>query len=1201
MLRVKPVYEGLCPNCGGLVSYERLISGLPCSRCLPSVDSINRDSVLLELERSGRLAGLRWVLMLEREFKLFAEYFRSKTGVDLWSAQASWAKRLLGLDSFTIIAPTGVGKTTLLSVYAAYRFEVNRWRILYLVPTGNLARQVYERIRGYVDSDRILAYYSTLPAGIRGEVLERVGRGEFNVLIATTGFLQRRFEELRASAPFNLVVVDDVDSMLRDSRNVDRVLVLLGYTPEVIEIAENLVKNRVKFVRALAMGDERLVEELTGRIAGLESALREALRDANGGQLVVASATGRPRGLKHLIFKELLSFEVGGGGDYLRNVIDSYLISSNPLLDASRMVERLGPGGIVYVSQYLGRSVVNDVVKILEERGLRVGKALSGSWGSIAKLERGEIDILVSIASRYGVAVRGLDAPRVVKYTVFIGVPALSLTLEDALVNPRRLLRVLIHMRDEGVEGIEGLLRSVREVVESVEDPTLIAMALRRGKLDGRFKVVGEAYNTVLEWVKRRLTSGGRLRIGSMVLVESNGDIRVYVPDALTYIQASGRASRLLDGRMTLGFSVIVEPLLELVRALEERLRLLGNFTFRNVDGIDLDHVRGLLEHSRSGGGRSVKVKTVLVVVESPTKAKTIAWFWGRPSKRRVGRLVVYETSFLDVESGEVYLAQVTATRGHLFDLVEEASNSVYGVIEDNGSYTPIYGYIRRCRSCGHQFTRGSACPRCNSEDVMESKLTIDTLRKLALEVDEVIVATDPDIEGEKIAWDIYVALKPYNGNVRRAKFNEVTRDAVIKAIREAGSIDVKLVEAQITRRVIDRWVGFIISEHLQKTYGYRWLGAGRVQSPVLSWIVDRYNEWLSNKGYSVCFKLEPPTSICVYTRSREEARRLSELGWITVSNVDFKIVTLNPLPPYTTDTLLYDASRRLGLTAEKTMRIAQELFEAGLITYHRTDSTRVSTTGISIARVYMEGKGLLGEFKPRSWGEGGAHEAIRPTKPLDLDDLDRSIADGTLRIPFKLTWAHRVLYDIIFRRFMASQMSEAEVVKALVEFDIEGYRVELETVGEIRRAGYMKIYQTHRVEPWVLGVTPGLRIQVREAVVRRASMTQLYTTGDLVRLMKEMGIGRPSTYHKAIEANRRHGYVILSRKRGYVIPTRMGLTIANYLKQYFKEITSEEYTRDVEEKLTLIESDSVDPNMVLKSILETIRERVEGIKSSSV
>jgi reverse gyrase len=1196
VLRINPIYRSLCPNCGGPIGYDRLSLGLPCSICLPNVTSSDGMRVLLDLEREGRLAGLKWVLMLSREFDVFSEYFRSKTGSGLWSAQASWARRLLSLDSFTIVAPTGVGKTTLLSVYTAYRAEVSGWRTLYLVPTGNLARQVYERISRYVDS--VVTYYSTMPAKTRREALNAIEGGNYRVLVVTTGFLQRRFDVLMKYSPFNLIVVDDVDSMLRDGGNVDRTLMLLGYSEEAVRLAIDLVKTRARFFKASGVEGEEAVRSLAERVALLESKLRGVLGETRGGQLVVASATGRPRGLKHLIFKELLNFEVGGGGDYLRNVVDTYLISSDPLGDIVKLVKLLGPGGIVFVSQSFGGSAVNKVVEVLRREGLRVDRALSGSWRSIGRLEGGELDILVSISSRYGVAVRGLDAPKVVKYALFLGAPARSMSLEDSLINPRRLQRVLMYMSEEGVGGVGELLLGIQRLVDRIGDPTIIAMALRKGSLDARFEIARRAYEVAMEWVRSKVLELGRLKVGSMVFVLDGGGVRVLIPDALTYIQASGRTSRLLEGRMTLGLSIVIEPLKDLLEALEDRLRWFGRFSFRNLEDVDLDEVKELLERTRRGGGREVKVRTALLVVESPTKAKTIAWFWGRPSKRRVGRVTVYETSYLDDETGEITLLQVTATKGHLFDLVDGFENSVYGVVVDSGFHRPVYDFIKRCRSCGHQFTSKPLCPRCGSGDVIDSSSAVEALRKLSLEVEEVIVATDPDIEGEKIAWDVILALKPYNPNIRRARFNEVTRESVVGALKRAGGVNIKSVEAQMTRRIVDRWVGYFISEHLQKTYNMKWLGAGRVQSPILSWVARRYHDWVSSRGYIVCFKLEIASSLCINTKELGEAEELSKTRVVKVVGVSSWEDTLTPPPPYTTDTLLYDASRMLGLAVEKAMRVAQELFESGLITYHRTDSTRVSNAGIAVARSYMEGKGLIEEFRPRSWGEGGAHEAIRPTRPLDLGDLEKAVVEGVIRIPLRLNWSHRALYDLVFRRFMASQMKEAKTVKVRVDLEVGGRIMQLERIGGLLEEGFTKIYKAFKLEEWTLKVAPGSTVKVLESSILKASTTPLYTTGDLVKLMREKGIGRPSTYHKAIEANRRHGYIVVSRKRGYVIPTKLGLRIIEYLKTYFNEITSEEYTRMVEELLDRVENDNIDPNTVLNNTLQHISRRIIEIEN---
>ncbi|MFN4046435.1 MAG: reverse gyrase, partial [Acidilobaceae archaeon] len=504
-----------------------------------------------------------------------------------------------------------------------------------------------------------------------------------------------------------------------------------------------------------------------------------------------------------------------------------------------------------------------------------------------------------------------------------------------------------MHMRDEGVEGSEGMVKVLRDIIDGLEDPGVLMLALRRGSIEGPLEHVVEAYRdvygSVLDWIRGRLGSSKAYTVGSMVFTREDGGDYMYSPDVLTYVQASGRTSRLLEGRLTLGLSVIVEPMEHLVKAFALKLNWLAKASLANYDDLDIGRVKEELEKSRAGYGREFRVRSILVIVESPTKARTIAWFWGRPGKRRIKSLTVYETSAVDVESGTVYLLQVTASRGHVFDLVEGVQGSLYGVLRDGGAYSPVYGTIKRCSSCGAQFISGLSCPKCGSSNFRDSRVILEVVRKLAMEVDEVIVATDPDREGEKIAWDIFLALKAFNGNVKRAMFHEVTRDAFLKALREASEFNVKAVEAQIARRIVDRWVGYSLSEVLQNVYNARWMGAGRVQSPVLGWIVDRYSERLKSMGYSACLSLSVSYRICVHTGSREEAERLAGAKTVKVKSLELSEETLSPPPPFTTDSLIYEASRRFGLTAEATMRVAQELFESGLITYHRTDSTRVS------------------------------------------------------------------------------------------------------------------------------------------------------------------------------------------------------------------------------------------------------------------
>ena len=1193
MKGLDPVYRGLCPNCGGPIRAERLEKGLPCASCYPWEAPASVEEIAKRLAERGRLRGYLWLYDLESRYSDFKVYFEARTGSSLWSAQRSWARRLLALESLAIIAPTGVGKTTLLMVYAAYRVERDGWRILYLVPTENLARQVASRLEELLGG-RVAYYYSSLPKARKEEMISRIESGDYSVLVATTSFLQRRFDLLQGGR-FDLVIVDDVDSLLRNSRNVDRVLGLLGFPGEALEAAERLVKARIRLYAALAAGRKDLVEKYEAEVAEAEESLQIAL-PSDAGQLVIASATGRPRGLKHLLFKELLGFEVGGGTDYMRDVTDAYTLTGKPFERAADIVERLGPGGVVFVSQVHGKAAAKALKAVLEARGLRVALALAGSRRAVDKLARGEVDVVVGVASRYGVLVRGVDLPERIRYAVFLGVPARRMDFDDAVASPRRLLSILVYLSDKGDTAARAYVEKIRRLLDKISDTSVVSLAYKgRIKPEGLLAELVNVMREASEYAKARMleeASGGPVRIRGIVVEREDDDLKIFMPDAATYLQASGRTSRLYKGVMTHGLSVIVEETRERVEALEERLRLYTSTSIVDYDSLDLDAEMRRISETRRGKGKRVSVKTVLLVVESPTKARTIAWFWGRPSKRRSGRLVVYETSTGDPETGTIYLLTITATRGHLFDLALDEDGSVFGVHVAGGSYSPVYTTVKRCLDCGYQYAAEGPCPRCGSQRVLDSQSVVNTLRKLASEVDEVIIATDPDREGEKIAWDVYLAVRPYNPRVRRGAFHEVTREAVLAALRSAGSVDDRLVAAQIVRRIEDRWIGFSLSQHLWSVYGKRWLGAGRVQTPVLGWVVERYQEWKGERGYYVILRVRGGGRVYIYTREKPAETP----SYMSVVEAEYWEEEAGPQPPFTTDSLIYEAGRRLGLPAGLTMKLAQELFESGLITYHRTDSTRVSPAGLAVAASYLESRGLKHLYTPRTWGEGGAHEAIRPTRPIDAEELEKRILDGSIRVPVKLTRLHLKLYKLIFDRFIASQSRKSKFVKARIVVEYAGLREELDLVVDAVGEGFHLFYGP-RIDAWARNLSPGARIPVEEAKLVRGSRVRLYTSADLVRLMKERGIGRPSTYAKAIEANKRHGYVVESKRRGYMIPTKTGIEVYKYLSSNFDDLVSEETSRRLEELLDAVESGRLEA----WEALERVRSLVESSLSSVI
>ncbi|MCE4616860.1 MAG: reverse gyrase [Aeropyrum sp.] len=1198
---VKAVYMGLCHNCGGRIEEERLEKGLPCSICLPNEPSnSSAESIYRALKSNGGLKAFYWEYIVSKEASSFEKYFHKKTGSPLWSAQRSWSKRLIKGDSFAIIAPTGVGKSTLLTVYAAYSSEVKGRRVLYLVPTENLARQVASKLDS-IAVDNYTVYYSRMPSKAKEESIRKIESGQASLLVVTTGFLSRRFDVLYPRYRFDVIIVDDVDSLLRNSKNVERLLLLAGFNEESVEAAYDLVKARIKLYRLLSSGaGDKTVSKLEQEIAELESKLRLSLESARPGQLVIASATGRPRGVKHLLFKELLGFEVGGGSDYLRNITDSYRIATDPIEEAARVSEMLGDGVLIFVSQTYGKEAAKRLAEKLRERGIPASLALTGAKRPVEMFAAGEAKVLIGMASRYGVIVRGLDLPQRSRYAVFVGVPARRVPLQDALYMPKRALAFLAYAVEQGEEWAKEYYVKLQRLVEKVLDHTLIYfMATGRMEAKGPAGEAAELLREVVPrlatWLAARAESKGGVLRHMGVVVESGGPSLV-IPDPPTYIQASGRVSRLHRGVMTRGLSVIIDRSKEYIDALGDRLRWITSFDLHKLDTIDLKKLKREIEDTRKGKGRKVKVKTSLLVVESPTKARTIAWFWGRPGKRRVGRNIVYEASVGDPESGNVYILQITATRGHITDLTTDPIGTKYGVEEEGKRYKAYFSTIKKCLDCGHQYSSSSlTCPRCGSPRVLDSKGVVDILRKLASEVDEVIIATDPDREGEKIAWDVYLAVKPYNPNVKRGRFHEVSPQAVLEALRSASQLDRMLVEAQKVRRIVDRWIGFHLSSHLKLKFSKPWLGAGRVQTPVLGWIVERYNKWKEHKGYLIILELEGGGKLYHFTSEREEAQRLEESSEAVVLKVEKRVEEKSPPPPFTTDTLLYEASR-VGVSARLAMRIAQDLFESGLITYHRTDSTRVSPIGMRIAKEYLSFVGMEEEYKPRTWGEGGAHEAIRPTRPLDRSQLEVAVNTGSVRAPIRLTRLHFKIYDMIFRRFIASQMTPSKVTTAQALFEIGGLRIEHNAVVDLD-GGFATVLQP-RIDKWLKNLKPGAHIRVAEVRIVRSSMYKLYKAGDVIQLMKQHGIGRPSTYAKAVEQNRRHGYIIESKRMKYLIPTKTGIEIYGYLSNSFSRLVSVETSRRLEQLLDKLERGYIEAPTILEEVWTSIEQAVQKASS---
>ncbi len=557
-----------------------------------------------------------------------------------------------------------------------------------------------------------------------------------------------------------------------------------------------------------------------------------------------------------------------------------------------------------------------------------------------------------------------------------------------------------------------------------------------------------------------------------------------------------------------------------------------------------------------------------LVIVESPAKARTISKYLGKGYR-------------------------VRASVGHIRDLPERE----LGVDVEHG-FEPRYVTIRG-----------------------KGKI-IQELRRDADAVDSIILATDPDREGEAIAYHVAEQLgfdgKVSNGRFQRVLFHEITRDAIRRALEQPMDIDMRKVEAQQARRILDRLVGYQVSPILWKPIRPG-LSAGRVQTVALRLITEREQEiraFVAQEYWSVTAHLEKDEhpfdaklhhidGKTFHIGDEAEATRVHD----EVKDRPFVITEIkrrerakNPPPPFTTSTLQQEAAKRLGFTAQRTMRIAQQLYEGvdvgpegaiGLITYMRTDSTRIASSAADAARGHLRGQYgddyLSGSA--RLWGgkqqKGAqeAHEAIRPTDPARTPDSIKQYLD---RDQYRL-------YELIWLRFMAGQMASAIFDTTTVDFDIRGasgtsylFRA---TGSILKFAGFTRLYQEAREEGDhktldEMAPLPELAQGDRctnNGIEPAQHFTQpppRFTEASLVKELERLGIGRPSTYAAIISTIRDREYVTLEQKRFQ--PTPLGETVAGVLVRAFPDIFAVDFTSGMETELDRVEEGELDWRRVL-------------------
>ena len=542
-----------------------------------------------------------------------------------------------------------------------------------------------------------------------------------------------------------------------------------------------------------------------------------------------------------------------------------------------------------------------------------------------------------------------------------------------------------------------------------------------------------------------------------------------------------------------------------------------------------------------------------MVIVESPSKASTIKKYLGKG----------YE---------------VVASVGHIVDLPK----SRLGIDTEN-NFEPKYIIIRG---------KGEL---------------VKNLKKTAKECDKVYLATDPDREGEAISWHLANLLEIGENEKCRITFNEITKPAVKTAITQPRQIDKDLVDAQQARRVLDRIVGYKISPLLWKKVK-KGLSAGRVQSVATKLLCDRENEinsfipeeyWtvdahlLQNKKKFVA-KYYGENGKKFVPSSKEEADKIIkdlDGAQFTVTEIKKGTRIKSPAPPFTTSTLQQEAGRKLSFTTQKTMSVAQQLYEGvkvgsegvvGLITYMRTDSLRISEDAQALAREILKNN-YGAEFisaTPRKYktkkNAQDAHEAIRPTLPeITPEKAKETLSNDQYK-----------LYKLIWERFMASQMSDAvyDTVSATIDANNHTFKA---TGSTVKFAGFTILYvegtdgekeKEASLPQLERGDTPSLKELLHEQHFTQPPSR--YTEASLVKALEEKGIGRPSTYSPTIATIIARGYCV--REKKLLVPTELGMIVTELMKEHFEDIVDEKFTADMEEQLDEIEIGKVSWNKVI-------------------
>ncbi|NAZ26262.1 MAG: reverse gyrase [Nanoarchaeota archaeon] len=582
-----PLYiKNLCFNCNNTISSYRLSHGLPCENDLDDNEILEllnikdentfRELLYKKLSEKGKLKDYSNIYNLYKEVNKFSEFFKKALNSNPWKVQIMWFERLYKNNSFSMIAPTGIGKSTFIIISSIYFSSEYNKKILIILPTRLLVKQFNDLFDKFISSlnlnIKFIAYYG----GNKKEIKEKIKNEDFNILIISNQFLTKNFDILKGKK-FDIAFVDDVDSFFKGSKNIEKLFILIGYSEDDINVAKKVIDLKLN-------GKLDFNSDLYKRF--LE------IKNKNHGLIVLSSATGSLRGKRVRLYKELANFTIGTGSSKIRNVIDVYYIPKKDIKEELlNLLKELEDGGLIFVPKERGIEYMKEIYNYLISNNVKVGliysKTKTREIESILNdFYEGKINFLISITDPYGILTRGINMPERIKYAIFLGIPKIKINIRNLEKNIMNIIilsnLILPYISEIEKDRITKILTRLRKNMKKLSsgDLKLISDFLNGNNVElvGYLKSFANdiltLYNILKNYIDRtEILDKLKENPDVSIEVDENKNIYLNIVDLKTYLQASGRTSRLYSGGISKGLSIVFVDDEKLLKSLDMKLR----------------------------------------------------------------------------------------------------------------------------------------------------------------------------------------------------------------------------------------------------------------------------------------------------------------------------------------------------------------------------------------------------------------------------------------------------------------------------------------------------------------------------------------------------------------------------------------------------------------------------------------------------